>query len=111
MDWEWLRKWYLPEASRGAVPFLYQIQGRVTSFYGNELRRYTSLKAHKTGAVHQLLVNEKGVIALGSNYIHMANRTGPPIWHLEYGALPVLTVSPFPNRRRPNEAEQVPRVS
>lgn len=60
------------------------IQGRVTSFYGTELRRYTSLKAHKTGAVHQLLVSDKGIVALGSNYVHMSSRTGPTLWHLEY---------------------------
>lgn len=56
----------------------------MTSFYGNELRRYTSLKAHKTGAVHQLLVSDKGIVSLGSNYVHMSSRTGPPLWHLEY---------------------------
>lgn len=56
----------------------------MTSFYGNELRRYTSLKAHKTGAVHQLLVSDKGIVSLGSNYVHMSSRSGPPLWHLEY---------------------------
>lgn len=66
-------------------------QGRVTSLYGNELRRYTSLRAHKTGAVLQLLASEKGIVVLGSNYLHMASRSGPPLWHLEYAYLQLPT--------------------
>ncbi|KHO01669.1 Exonuclease, RNase T/DNA polymerase III [Metarhizium album ARSEF 1941] len=58
--------------------------GRVTSFLGPELQRYTSFKAHLStdGPVRQILVNEKGVISLGSKDVHMAQRRGPPIWHL-----------------------------
>ncbi|GJC81232.1 PAN2-PAN3 deadenylation complex catalytic subunit PAN2 [Colletotrichum liriopes] len=58
--------------------------GRVTSFYGSELQRYTSFKAHTTpdGPVRQILVNDKGVVVLGSRDIHMASRKGPPIWHI-----------------------------
>ncbi|KAL6918053.1 hypothetical protein FSHL1_009482 [Fusarium sambucinum] len=52
--------------------------GRVTSFYGPELQRYTSFKAHTSaeGPVRQILVNEKGVVALGSQDLHMAIRRG-----------------------------------
>ncbi|PNH75216.1 hypothetical protein VD0001_g2371 [Verticillium dahliae] len=58
--------------------------GRVTSFYGTELQRYTSFKAFSThGDVRQILVGEKGVIALGARDIHMALRRGPPLWHLQ----------------------------
>ncbi|KAK8922063.1 PAN2-PAN3 deadenylation complex catalytic subunit PAN2 [Metarhizium anisopliae] len=59
--------------------------GRVTSFLGSELQRYTSFKAHLStdGAVRQILVNDKGVIVLGSKDVHMAQRRGPPIWHIK----------------------------
>ena len=69
----------------------------MTSFYGTELRRYTSLKAHKTGMVRQLLVSEKGIIALGANYLHMSSRSGPPLWHLEYVGLPNYPPSRVPS--------------
>lgn len=61
-----------------------RFKGRVTSFLSTELQRYTSFKAHVAadGPVRQILVNEKGVIALGSKNIHMALRRGIPIWHL-----------------------------
>jgi PAB-dependent poly(A)-specific ribonuclease subunit 2 len=55
--------------------------GRVSSFYGTELQRYTSFKA-AAGPVRQLLFHDKGVIALGSTSVHMAMRRGPPIWHI-----------------------------
>ncbi|KAH7175699.1 ubiquitin carboxyl-terminal hydrolase-domain-containing protein [Dactylonectria macrodidyma] len=60
--------------------------GRVTSFYGTELQRYTSFKAHLSpeGPVRQILVNEKGVVALGSKDVHMALRRGPPLWHIKH---------------------------
>ncbi|KAM3557881.1 hypothetical protein MY1884_004282 [Beauveria asiatica] len=47
--------------------------GRVTSFFGSELQRYTSFKAHLSseGPIRQILVNDKGVIALGSNDVHI----------------------------------------
>lgn len=64
--------------------FLIKPQGRVTSFYGTELQRYTSFKAHLSanGPVRQILVNDKGVIALGAKDVHMALRRGPPLWHI-----------------------------
>jgi PAB-dependent poly(A)-specific ribonuclease subunit 2 len=66
---------------------LSQLQGRVTSFYGAELQRYTSFKAHPSGdgPVRQLLFCDKGVIALGSRSVHMASRKGPTLWHIVYG--------------------------
>ena len=67
----------------------------MTSFYGTELRRYTSLKAHKTGTVQQLLVSDKGIVALGSNYVHMSSRSGPTLWHLEYALAIVDFIHPL----------------
>lgn len=65
----------------------YESQGRVTSFYGSVLQRYTSFRAHPSadGPVRQLLFHDKGVIALGSRSVHMASRKGPPIWNITYG--------------------------
>ncbi|CAL3962568.1 unnamed protein product [Diplocarpon coronariae] len=60
--------------------------GRVSSFYGNELQRYTSFQCGD-GPVHQLLFHEKGVIALGSKSVHMALRRGPPIWHITHNQI------------------------
>lgn len=68
------------------LPYLTRLQGRVTSFLGSDLQRYTSFKAHLSsdGPVRQILVNDKGVITLGSNDVHMAQRRGPTIWHIKY---------------------------
>ncbi|QPG94530.1 poly(A)-specific ribonuclease [Epichloe festucae Fl1] len=60
--------------------------GRVTSFLGTEMQRYTSFKAHSAadGPVRQILVNEKGVLALGAKDVHMALRRGLPLWHIRH---------------------------
>ncbi len=70
------------------------LQGRVSSFYGAELSRYTSFKAHASaeGPVRQILIHDKGVIALGSRGVHMARRTGPPIWHILCGSWPIQEI-------------------
>ncbi|TVY87329.1 PAN2-PAN3 deadenylation complex catalytic subunit, partial [Lachnellula willkommii] len=57
--------------------------GRVSSFYSTELTRYTSFKAGE-GPVRQLLIHEKGVIALCARSIHMGLRRGPPLWHITH---------------------------
>ncbi|KAK7414478.1 poly(A)-specific ribonuclease [Neonectria punicea] len=74
--------------------------GRVTSFYGTELQRYTSLKAHLSsdGPVRQILVNEKGVVALGSKDVHMAIRRGPPIWHIRHDEMKDLRCMSFTSK-------------
>jgi PAB-dependent poly(A)-specific ribonuclease subunit 2 len=58
--------------------------GRVTSFYGTELTQYTAFKAGDE-PVRQIILHDKGVIALCSKSVHMAMRRGPPIWHITYG--------------------------
>lgn len=55
--------------------------GRVSSYYGIELQRYTSFRVGD-GVVHQILLHEKGVIALTSTAIHAATRQGSQIWHI-----------------------------
>ncbi|OAX78268.1 PAB-dependent poly(A)-specific ribonuclease subunit PAN2 [Emergomyces africanus] len=58
--------------------------GRVASFYGPELQRYTSVKAHPAteGAVRQLLFHERGVISVSSKSVHLTSRRGLTIWHI-----------------------------
>ncbi|KAF1982126.1 PAB-dependent poly(A)-specific ribonuclease subunit PAN2 [Aulographum hederae CBS 113979] len=57
--------------------------GRMVSFYGLELQKYTSYKAHpSTEAVKQILFCDKGVISLSPRSIHLASRRGLTIWHL-----------------------------
>ncbi|PHH70824.1 hypothetical protein CDD80_5705 [Ophiocordyceps camponoti-rufipedis] len=74
--------------------------GRVMSFLGTEQQRYTSFKAHQAldGPVRQILVNDKGVIALGSRDIHMALRRGPPIWHIRHDEMVELRCITFTSK-------------
>ncbi|KAF5027632.1 hypothetical protein F66182_258 [Fusarium sp. NRRL 66182] len=74
--------------------------GRVTSFYGTELQRYTSFKAHASsdGPVRQILVNEKGIVALGAKNVHMAIRRGPPIWHIRHDEMKDLRCMSFTSK-------------
>ncbi|OAR02912.1 hypothetical protein LLEC1_04548, partial [Akanthomyces lecanii] len=75
-------------------------KGRVTSFVGSELQRYTSFKAHLSseGPVRQILVNDKGVIALGSNDVHMSHRRGAAIWHIKHEAMRDLRCMSFTSK-------------
>ncbi|XTI82352.1 PAB-dependent poly(A)-specific ribonuclease subunit PAN2 [Cenococcum geophilum] len=58
--------------------------GRVMSFYGPNLEKYTSYRAHPTaeGAVQQLLFTEKGILSISKWSIHFAIRRGLTQWHL-----------------------------
>ncbi|KZF21116.1 hypothetical protein L228DRAFT_269516 [Xylona heveae TC161] len=60
--------------------------GRVSSFYGPELQKYTSFRAHASveGPVRQLLFNDKGVISVASRSIHMSSRRGLTMWHITH---------------------------
>lgn len=74
--------------------------GRVSSFYGTELTPYTSFKAHNSqdGKVHQLLFNDKGVIALGPHSVHMAMRRGPPLWTIRHDDMKELRCMTFTSK-------------
>ncbi|KAI0129433.1 exonuclease [Xylariales sp. AK1849] len=74
--------------------------GRVCSFYATELQPYTSFKAHSSqdGKVHQLLFNDKGVIALGSHSVHMAMRRGPPLWTIRHEDMKELRCMTFTSK-------------
>ncbi|KAJ5724428.1 hypothetical protein N7493_006156 [Penicillium malachiteum] len=60
--------------------------GRVTSFYGPELQRYTSVRAHPVaeGMVRQIIFHDRGVISLSSKSVHMITRRGLTQWHISH---------------------------
>ncbi|KAL2354819.1 PAB-dependent poly(A)-specific ribonuclease subunit PAN2 [Cryomyces antarcticus] len=62
--------------------------GRVTSFHGAELQKYTSYRGHAVneGPVKQLLFCEKGVISLSGQSIHLSSRRGLTQWNLIHDA-------------------------
>lgn len=61
-----------------------RLQGRVCSFFGPELQRYTSYRAHPSpeGPVKQLLFCDKGVLSISVRSVHLASRRGLTQWHL-----------------------------
>ncbi|KAF2227442.1 ubiquitin carboxyl-terminal hydrolase-domain-containing protein [Elsinoe ampelina] len=58
--------------------------GRVTSFYSNELQKYTSYRGHPSseGPVKQFLVCDKGILSVSSKSVHLSSRKGVAQWHL-----------------------------
>ncbi|GAB1725462.1 hypothetical protein NU195Hw_g1870t1 [Hortaea werneckii] len=65
--------------------------GRVTSFYGAELQKYTSFHGHASSSsrsapgnapVKQFLFCDKGVISVSPRSVHCASRKGLTQWHL-----------------------------
>lgn len=65
------------------------LQGRVTSFYGPELQKYTSIRAHpeNEGPVKQFLFHERGIISVAPKSVHLSSRRGLTQWHIAYGHL------------------------
>ncbi|KAJ4359488.1 poly(A)-specific ribonuclease [Didymosphaeria variabile] len=61
--------------------------GRITSFFGATLERYTSYRGHTpadgtVGAVKQLLFTDRGVLSVSKHSVHYASRRGLTQWHL-----------------------------
>ncbi|KAK4519134.1 uncharacterized protein ATC70_009366 [Mucor velutinosus] len=56
--------------------------GRVCSYYGKGLQRYTSWKAHKDEQVRQIRVTDRGVISLSPKSIQMRDRRGLVKWSI-----------------------------
>ncbi|KAF2203610.1 PAB-dependent poly(A)-specific ribonuclease subunit PAN2 [Delitschia confertaspora ATCC 74209] len=58
--------------------------GRVTSFYGPQLERYTAYRGHPAtnGPVKQFLFTEKGVLSVAKQSVHFSIRRGLTQWHL-----------------------------
>ena len=73
------------------------LQGRVMSFYGPELPRYTSVRAHPAteGLVRQILFHERGVISLSSKSVHMISRRGLTQWHVSHDEMTDLRCMSF----------------
>lgn len=61
-------------------------KGRVISYYGSDLQRYTSLQAHpvQEGPIKQFLIHEKGVISVSSQSVHLLSRRGLTLWHISF---------------------------
>ncbi|UKZ87036.1 poly(A)-specific ribonuclease [Trichoderma asperellum] len=74
--------------------------GRVTSFLGTELQRYSTFKAHQAadGPVRQILTNDKGVVTLGAKDVHMASRRGPTMWHIRHDDMKDLKCMSFTSK-------------
>ncbi|TKA82829.1 hypothetical protein B0A55_01049 [Friedmanniomyces simplex] len=86
--------------------------GRVTSFYGPELQRYTSYQGHVSTAprgipgnahVKALLLCNKGVISLSSRSIHCASRRGLAQWHFASPGMQDLRCMAFTGRGSASE--------
>ncbi|KAL4909167.1 PAB-dependent poly(A)-specific ribonuclease subunit pan2 [Aspergillus multicolor] len=71
--------------------------GRITSFYGPELQRYTSVRAHPVaeGQVRQIIFHERGVISLSSKSVHMISRRGLTQWHITHDEITDLRCMSF----------------
>ncbi|EMC99672.1 hypothetical protein BAUCODRAFT_119247 [Baudoinia panamericana UAMH 10762] len=81
--------------------------GRVTSFYGPELQRYTSYRGHANTAprgapgnalVKQFLFCEKGVISVSPRSVHCASRRGLSQWHISQPDMVDLRCMSFTGR-------------
>ncbi|KAI9027485.1 hypothetical protein CLU79DRAFT_580535 [Phycomyces nitens] len=56
--------------------------GRVASYYGKGLQRYTSFKAHKDQQIRQIRVTDRGIISLSPKSIQMRDRRGMVKWNI-----------------------------
>ncbi|KAH8884604.1 hypothetical protein GQ53DRAFT_697301 [Thozetella sp. PMI_491] len=75
-------------------------RGRVTSFYGTEMQRYTSFRSHPStdGPVRQFLFHDKGVIVLGPRSVHLALRRGPAVWDIRHEKMTDLRCMSFTSK-------------
>ncbi|KAJ5089883.1 hypothetical protein N7532_008567 [Penicillium argentinense] len=71
--------------------------GRISSFCGPELQRYTSARAHPAaeGPVRQILFHDRGVISISSKSVHMITRRGLTQWHLNHDEMVDLRCMSF----------------
>ncbi|KAJ4293921.1 poly(A)-specific ribonuclease [Collariella sp. IMI 366227] len=75
-------------------------RGRVVSFYGRDLQRYTAFRIQPVaeGPVRQFLFHDKGVIALGTRSVHMAMRRGPALWNIRHEDMKDLQCMSFTSK-------------
>ncbi|SMR52395.1 unnamed protein product [Zymoseptoria tritici ST99CH_1E4] len=81
--------------------------GKVTSYYGTELQKYTSYRGHVSSAprgapgnapIKQFLFCDKGVITVSSKSIHMSSRRGLAQWHISHAGMTDLRCMSFTSR-------------
>ncbi|KAI9702842.1 MAG: poly(A)-specific ribonuclease [Candelina mexicana] len=74
--------------------------GRITSFYGPELQKYTSFRAHPSseGPVKQILLHERGVVSVASRSVHMSLRRGLAQWHISHDDMRDLRCMSYTSR-------------
>ncbi|KAL9603784.1 MAG: hypothetical protein Q9219_000893 [cf. Caloplaca sp. 3 TL-2023] len=103
----------LPPAPTGIGTILFDTQqdllwigtdsGRVLSYYGSDLQRYTSLQAHpaQDGAVKQFLFHDRGILSLGSRSVHLLSRRGLTQWHISEPSMTDLQCMSFLGKDAP----------
>lgn len=68
----------------------------MTAFYGPDLQRYVSVKAHiGEGPVRQFLFHERGVLSVASKSLHLSSRRGLTQWHLSHRSMVDLRCMSF----------------
>ncbi|KAG9579648.1 hypothetical protein KCV04_g23456, partial [Aureobasidium melanogenum] len=74
--------------------------GRITSFYGPELQRYTSYRGHapSEGPVKQMLMCDRGVISITAKSVHLASRKGVTQWHFNQDDMKDLRCMAFTSK-------------
>ncbi|KAK9461603.1 ubiquitin carboxyl-terminal hydrolase-domain-containing protein [Lipomyces oligophaga] len=72
-------------------------QGRLASFAGPSLRKYTSYKGHRS-AVLQILHNDRGTLSLSSNSFRLSQRRGLVRYNLEHENLKDATAMCYSSR-------------
>ena len=81
-------------------------QGRIVSFYGQELQKYTSVRAHSSNSprstndatVRQILFCNKGVVSVSSRSVHLSSRRGLTQWHIALESMTNLCCMSFTTR-------------
>ena len=63
------------------TPFLFCFKGYLSSYYGPELQKYTSFKAHHEEIRH-VTANDIGILSLSSNELCFSARAGLRIFNL-----------------------------
>jgi len=70
--------------------------GRIVSYHGPDLQKYTSINAHlQEGPIRQLLVCERGVLSISSRSVHLINRRGLTQWHISHPSMTDLRCMAF----------------
>ncbi|USW48021.1 Putative ribonuclease H-like superfamily, exonuclease, RNase T/DNA polymerase III [Septoria linicola] len=81
--------------------------GKITSFFGPDLQKYTSYRAHASSTsrgasgnapVRQILFCPKGVVSVSSRSVHFSSRRGLTQWHISLPDMVDLCCMTFTSR-------------